>query len=148
MSNGLDHSQADVVRWLLIAQSIGTDPSLSTAWPIYVANEPDTPDNLITVYDTAGIFEGRIQRTGEKVERRGIMIQVRGTSHPVTWAKMNALKLALDESVNKTLVDIGINQYIVYSISRQSGPISLGREPSTNRFLFSINSVVTLRQLS
>jgi hypothetical protein len=148
MSSSLSHSQADVVRWLLIAQSIGTDPASSAAWPIYVSNEPDTPDNLITIYDTAGIFDGRIQRSGEKVEYRGIMIQVRGTSHPVAWAKTDALRVALDEAVNKTIVDVGDNQYIVYSISRQSGPIALGREPSTSRFLFSINCAVILRQLS
>jgi len=148
MSSSLDHSPADVVRWLLIALSQGTDPEAVGSWPIHASSEPDSPDDLITVYDTSGVQQGRVQRTGETVEHRGIMVQVRGTDHATAWAKMDAVKVALDESVRNTLVTVDDNQYIVYAITKQSGPLSLGTEPNTNRFLFTLNAVVALRQLS
>ena len=148
MSSSLDHSPADVVRWLLIDLSLGTDPGDEGSWPIHASSEPDSPDNLIAVYDTAGVTGGRIQRTGETIEHRGIMVQVRGTGQPTAWAKAEAIKTALDESVDKSLVTVGSSDYIVYAITRHSGPVSLGREPSTNRFLFTINAVVALRQIT
>jgi len=144
--SSMTHSPADVIRWLLVSLSLGTDPENGLAWPIHVSSEPDAPDDLIVVYDTAGITNGRIQRSGETVEHKGVMVQVRGTDHPTAWAKAEAVNTALDESVRNSEVTIGSEVYVVYSVTRHSGPISLGREPSTNRFLFSINAVVALRQ--
>jgi|WetSurMetagenome_2_1015567.scaffolds.fasta_scaffold586091_2 hypothetical protein len=149
--NTLAHSPADVVRWLMIDLSLGTDPAgtgTSDSWPIHASSEPDYPDNLITIYDTAGVQQGRIQNTGETVEHRGIMVQVRGTDHATAWGKMDAIKVALDESVHNSLVIVDSSQYTVYAVTKQSGPLSLGREQNTNRFLFTLNAIVALQQLS
>ena len=146
--SSLAHSPADVIRWLLIDLGLGTDPSEEDSWPIHTSSEPDSPDNSITVYDTAGIVDGRIQRTGETREHCGVMLQVRGTSQPIAWAKANAANVILDESIDKSNITIGSTDYIVYAVTRHSGPLSLGREPSTNRFLFTINAVVALRQIN
>ena len=152
MSNSLENSPADVVRWLLIQLGLGTNPEDEKNWPVEVSNEPDKPDNLITVYDTAGITDGRVQRTGETAEHRGVMFQIRGTSQPVAWGKAEEIKTVIDESVVNSTVIIGAGtagkEYVVFSITRHSGPVSLGREPGTNRFLFTINAVVALRQVT
>jgi hypothetical protein len=144
----LEHSPADVLRWLLIHLGVGTDPTTGGSWPIHASSEPDLPDNLITVYDTAGTTDGRIHRTGETAEHRGVMVQVRGTSQPTAWAKADSVKVALDESLSNELVTVDDAEYIVHAATRHSGPLSLGREPSTNRFLFTINAVVSLRQIT
>ena len=146
--SSLTHSPADVIRWLLIDLGLGTDPSVSGSWPIHTSSEPDSPDNSISVYDTAGIKDGRIQRTGETREHSGIMLQIRGVTQPIAWAKANAANIILDESIDKSLITISSTDYIVYAVTRHSGPLSLGREPGTNRFLFTINAVVALRQIN
>ena len=71
MTSQLDYSPADVLRWLLVSLSAGTDPADDAAWPAYVSNEPDSPDNLLVMYDTAGIPAGFVQSTGEMMEYRG-----------------------------------------------------------------------------
>ena len=147
MTSQLDYSPADVLRWLLVSLSAGTDPADDAAWPAYVSNEPDSPDNLLVMYDTAGIPVGFVQSTGEMMEYRGVSVQVRGTSHAVAWAKVDAVRRLLDESVHNAIVTIGSTQYAVHSVVRKSGPIALGREPSTSRYLFTLNVVVSLRQL-
>jgi hypothetical protein len=148
VSTSLSHSPADVLRWLLIAGGIGTDPSLGEAWPIYASDEPDLPDNLLTLYDTAGVTQGRLQETGETAEHRGVMVQIRGIDQPTTWAKADAARVYLDESVHNQVITVGASEYIVHAVTRKSGPISLGREPTTNRFLFTLNAVMSLRQIT
>jgi hypothetical protein len=144
----LTHSPADVLRWLLIDLGEGTDPGTEASWPIQATNEPDTPDNLIVLYDTSSDLQGRIQRTGEWNEFKGIAIQVRGADHPTAWAKAEAIRAAVDGDIHNTLITVDTSQYIVHSVTRRSGPISLGKEPGTSRFLFTINAVMSVRQIS
>jgi hypothetical protein len=148
MTSALTHSPADVVRWLLINLGLGTDPAADGLWPIHATNEPDWPDNMLTLYDTDPSIDGRIQQTGEITEHRGVQVQVRGVDHPTAWAKVEAVRATMDETVNKHLVIVESSAYIVYAITRRSGPLALGRESATNRFLFTINVAVALRQLS
>lgn len=144
----LTHSPADVLRWTLIGLGVGTNPVLEGSWPINVSSEPDDPDNLITLIDTSGVFDGRIMQTGEKVEFYGVSIQVRAIDHVTAWPKVEALKRALDESVHNYLVIVGSTDYSVHAVTRQSGPIALGREPGSNRLKFSMNVLVSLSQLA
>ena len=148
MSTSLTHSPADVIRWLLVSGSLGTNPSLGLTWPIYASDDPDLPDDLMTVYDTAGVTQGRLQETGETAEHRGVMVQIRGIDQPTTWAKADAVRAYLDESVHNEIITVGGSQYVVHAVTRKSGPISLGREPTTSRFLFTLNAVVSLRQIA
>lgn len=140
----LEYSTADIIRYLLFDLGLGTDPTLLGNWPVQVSNEPDSPDNLIVVFDTAGVSSGRIQRSGEVVEQRGFMIQVRGTDHQTAWIKAEAIRSAIEEDVHNTLVQVESTTFIVYVINRHSGPIFLGREPGTNRVLFTINAVAAI----
>ena len=148
MSGSLSHSPADIIQQLLIDLSLATDPVDSGSWPVFSANEPDSPDSLIVIYDTAGLTFGRIQRSGETCEHKGIQISVRGTDSEAAFNKIEAIATALDETVNKNYPTIGSSSYIVYSVNRQSGPIAAGREPGTNRMLFTLNATVVLNQLS
>jgi hypothetical protein len=53
MSGSLDHFPADIIRQLLIDLGVGLDVT-ATDWPAFSQKEPDSPDNVITVFDTMG----------------------------------------------------------------------------------------------
>jgi len=148
MSGALDHSPADIVAQLLVDLSLGSDPTGSSAWPVFVAREPETPDNCITVFGTASKKQGRTMNDGEVQEQHGIQVSVRSGTYPTGFAKARAIAVALDESVRLNTVSLESATYTVYGVSRTSGPLDLGKEPTTKRNVFTINATVTLRQSS
>lgn len=151
----MTNSPADVVRFALIALGGGSLPSSASDWPIGWAQEDDTPDNFITVYDTSGIVEGRIQNDGEVPEHPGIQIRVRSYDPTAAWLKINSLAELLDKSINNTIVHCmdpigtGSSSYLLNAATRKGTVLSLGRDaPNTKRALFTVNYTVTLRQLN
>jgi hypothetical protein len=85
---------------------------------------------------------------GEIYEWHGVQVRVRGTNHPDAYQQANAISIALDQSIRRNVVTIDGDRYVIYSVSRRSGPISLGKEPDTNRVLFTINATVLVRLLT
>jgi hypothetical protein len=144
----LDHTPSDVVRRLLIDLGQGSDGG---TWPVYSTNEPDSPDDCITVYDTTGRDYGR-DHLGERSEHPGIQVRIRASDAYDGFKKAQAVAVAMDRVVRQTvdldaLVGTGITQYFVYEISRTGNVLPLGKEmPASERTLFTINAVVTLRQ--
>jgi len=147
MSGALNHSPADIVRYLLIDLSQGTLPSDSDSWPIHVAREPDTPDSVITVFDTSGRLDGRAQVSGEMLEHYGIQVRVRDTNPVEGFAKAQDIAIALDQTAYQDTITINSDTYLVHAVSRTGGILGLGKEtPTSKRNLFTINAVVELRQ--
>lgn len=147
MSNALALSPADVTRWLIIQLGVGTDPSLNLAWPVYCDNEPDLPDNCITVYNTSGIVEGRDMNSGEAQEQPGAQFRIRATDPRTGYAKIDAIKQAIDTQVSYVTVVIGTASYLVHALSRTSGILALGKEiGASRRSVYTLNAVVALRQ--
>ena len=152
MSGRLSESPADVIRQLLVdlatgaGTPYGTLPTDAGTWPIHVASRPENPDSLIVVLDTAGRSDGRLQISGEKQEHYGVQILVRDPIFPTGWTKSNEIAIALDEEVAYDNVAIGSNRYLVYSITRESGPFHLGNEEGTKRQMFSLNLTTALKQ--
>ena len=148
MSGSLGHSPADIIRWLIIGLSYGTDPDDDLTWPIYCASEPTAPDNCMTVYDTTAIDQGRRSFGGRRELFYGFQIRVRATDHETGWVKANNVATGLDASVLRNSVTIGGNTYCVHSINRDGGVIALGRDvANTKRRLFTINGVADITQL-
>jgi hypothetical protein len=144
----LPHTPADILRYALIASSGGSLPSVNGVWPIYISNEPDLPDNCITIYDTAGKFQGRIQVTGEMVEYPGIQIRVRGIDHQTARTRALLIENILDTVFRRTLVTIGLNTYMVEAVTRTSQTIDAGKAVSqSKRHLFTLNAVLTLTMI-
>lgn len=153
MSGSLNHSPAHVIRDLLVTLGLGTDPDDGGSWPIFVSREPNTPDSVITLYDTASRMQGRRMVNGITVEHYGIQVRVRDAGPTGAWVKANALAVALDQTIaldDVTVEDTdgtGSSTYKVYTVSRVSGPLSLGKEtPTSKRNLFTINAVAAIRQ--
>lgn len=141
----LNHSPADIVRYLLVDLARGSLPEDETSWPIFVSQEADSPDSCITLYDTSGILEGRAQVSGEIQEHYGLQIRVRAAAANVAYAKISEINAWIDESVRNNLVTIDSNQYLVYAITRKGGILSLGKELSASkRNLYTVNAIVSL----
>lgn len=145
----LIHSPADIIRYLLISQGKGSEPSDDLDWPMFTSSEPTIPDNCITTYDTSGVLQGRIQYSGEMVEHYGFQIRVRGSDHNTAWRKMNDIKTQMDQGVRLDTVNINSSIYLVEAITRSGGILALGKEsPTSQRLVFTLNAIVALRQLA
>lgn len=144
MSGALSHAAADVLRTHLIALGLGTVPSQQGSWPINVPNELASPDNTITIRNTVGRSDGRIQ-TGKMVEHEGVQIRVRSSWYNTGYAKIDALKMALDGIYDAAVTIDGVG-YVLHSVSRTSGILDLGTDPSSKCELFTLNAVVTLQK--
>lgn len=148
MPGTLTHSPGDVVRQLLIGLGLGTDPADSGLWPVFAAVEPNTPDNCITLYDTESRRHGRTQTDGEIQEHHGIQFVIRSATYASGYTKARAIAVAADETVYQNTVTISGTSYTVHQISRTGDVLALGQQtPESKRYLFTINAVVSLRQV-
>ncbi len=144
----MNDSVADIVRQRITDVGLGEESSGD--WEVFVSNIPDQPDRAICVYDTLGRFDGRIMRTGEKIEHPGIMVLVRGSIYPETYDRAKAIALALDQTAPFTTVELSSSDvYLIQNISRTGALHPLGfMEDDRRRYHFSINAVLTYRKES
>lgn len=152
MASTLPHSQADIVAQLLIRDSIGADPDVSPlgSWPVYVSGEPNTPDNCLTVYDTAGVDDGSSMIDGELFAHEGIQVRVRAKDHRTGWTKADAIQTWMAESVYDEITTVagadGSTTYLVHNFSRIGRVLALGKDaPTSKRSLFTVNALVTVK---
>lgn len=160
LENLLPNSPSEIIRQLLIDNLQGSDVAdglPNGSWPVYFNNEPTTPDNCITVYDTPGEINGVTNTDNELQEHFGIQVRVRGTSGSIAWTKTNSLNVYLNQSVYAETVIIDSNQYLVESVITRSDIIPLGKEMpgqgsqgmvAKGRNINTFNAVVSLRKLN
>lgn len=122
------------------------------SWPIFIDQEPDVPDNVITIYGTLGKDDGRTQIDGELQEHHGIQIRVRSLTKlgfKVATSLAVACDQLVDMGVQVSTPELGTNNYIVQSINRTgNGVLSLGKEmPPTRRNLYTINALINVRMV-
>lgn len=143
----LTHSPAHVVRQLLIDLALGVATD-GEPWVVKASAEPDVPDEVITVFDTAGQSDGRVMVDGELQEHQGIQVRIRSKDHPTGWARADRVQSELARNVYDRTVHVGSEAYLVHSLN-QIGPIlALGKDsPNSKRSLFTVNMVVSLKQL-
>jgi hypothetical protein len=146
----LAHSPADIISRLLITIGVGEEPpgTPNPGWPVYVSGEPTSPDNVITVYDTAGIYHGRTQVDGQTQLHRGIQVRVRSTTHDVGFNKAQEVAVAMAQDVYDEYVVIETSRYLVHCLSRISEVLPLGKEvPSGKRSLFTVNALASIKPM-
>ncbi len=144
-----DHSPADILRWAMISYGILTDPSLGTAWPCFTSIEPNTPDRLVTTFDTVGDLQARVQIAGDQIEKYGVQIRIRASSHEDGWAKGSAIISLLDRDIRRDSITIGSSTYCIQSVHRKSSLVELGKELQiTKRHLWTINCTLTVSKIS
>ncbi len=145
----LFHSPSDVIRHLLVNLGVGSLPSSNTTWPIWSGFENDQPDNAMTVYSTSGILMGRIQSNGNIPEQYGIQFRARANNDTDAYRKIAELQATIDETILENTVTIDGTIYIVPSVNRKGGILSLGKEsPQTKRHIYTLNAVATIQRHS
>jgi hypothetical protein len=150
MSNSLRHSPADIVRQVLIDVGLGTDPDLVPlqAWPVYVGSEPTMPDDCITVYNTAGVVDGRSMPDGEILEHRGWQVRVRALDNPTGYQKMDDIRTYMSEVAVQVVTTIASIRYLVFCFAKFGDILDLGKDvPTSKRSLFTLNGLCPIRQL-
>lgn len=152
----LEYDQAEIVQQLLVDHGIGTLGWDGTrgVWPIFASVEPDAPDNIVVVYGTVGVADGRT-RTGEIQGPDGFQIKVRSSNYRVGQSKMNQILLELTQNVSMETVhvaansDVGTIDYLVYSCGNFGGVLSIGQDtPGSKRSSFTLNATITARKIT
>lgn len=147
MANDFESSPADVLAALLVSAGLGTDPSDDGGWPVFATSEPDSPDEVITVYDTTGKSDGRLHVTGESTAHFGFQIRVRSLLPADGWLKADSIRNWLALGVYQDNVTLGSKNYLVHAATNIGQVLSLGKEvPASRRSLFTLNGYIVLRQ--
>ncbi len=152
-SSTLVASPAEILRQLLIDLSIGSDPTpwatgTGTTWPAFASNEPSSPDDCLTTYDTLGQDDGQSMIDGELWAHLGLQLRIRSTDHPTGWQKANAARVALSQSVHLRAVTISPNSYLVWAVTKIGQILAIGKQsPASKRSLFTLNMQMAVRQL-
>jgi hypothetical protein len=142
-------SPAQVIRRLLIQLNLA--PSNQTGdWAPFVAFLPDVPDTALCVYDTAGTQDGRLMRSGEKIEHPGIQIRFRSSNYPVAWQKAKDVADAIDALPVGTTVTMvpATETWRIQNVSRTGAILTAGIEEvgDRKRHNFTINAILTMRK--
>ena len=151
------HSPADVLRHALVSGGMGVLPSIATPgtpliWPMYVGRLPNKPDNIIGVYNTAGVKQGRYMRTGESLFSNGWQIRIRAVSHIDAWNKAKDIQKHLD-TIRQFGVIIETSKYIITSVTQIGSPIPMGqgreskRREGIRRDNISMNGTLTIKEI-
>lgn len=140
LSTASAHSPADILRWVLVSLNLLSNPADDADWPGYCSSEPDSPDNCVTTYDTTGTDDGRSMTDGEVFHNPGVQVRVRATDHSTGWIKADAVRAAMEQSINQYYIVIGSTRYLVHCVTNVGNVIALGKDTSsTKRSLFTIN---------
>jgi len=150
MAGHLDHSPAHILHSLLVDHGMGIEPSgaSNSDWSIFIDNEPNQPDKVITVYNSISRQLGRTQVDGEIQEMHGIQVRVRSNESEEGYAKIRRIAIELDEQVHIESITIGTSIYCVHSFSRTGDIVSLGKEAQTpsKRHIHVFNGLLIVTQ--
>jgi len=126
------------------------DSGAFVGWTSFVSFLPDAPDKAICVYDTPGVGNGRIMRTGEKIEHPGIMVALRCLNYVEGHAKATSLALLLDSVRDNSVAVSSGETYSLHNVSRTGTINAIGLEMVNDRrrHQFTINAVLTLTELT
>ena len=143
------HSPADILRQALVDAGVGTMPTAAGAWPIFAAHLPDGTTNAICVYDTGGLKDGRLM-TGATITHPGWQVRVRAARQPDAWAKMEAIREALD-AIGQTSVAIDAATYKLAAVSQTGDILKFSLPAKTenttaNHEQITLNGTLTLKR--
>ena len=145
----LTHSPADILSILLINHGLGILPSgqSNIDWSVFTDNEPNTPDKVITVYNTTGRINARLQ-IGMVAEMHGIQVRVRSDLSTTGYTKAREIAIELDEQVYQEYVTVDSTLYCVHSFSRIGDVIPLGTDSRTptKRNIYTVNGLLIVTQ--
>lgn len=146
MSGRFNHSPGEVIRQMLVDLSLGTLPESVSSWPTYYSFLPEdkNTNNLLCVYDTAAVMQGRTF-DGETQKFFGFQIAIKSNTLSDGRNKGRAILDAIDTDTHNLEVELEGSTYLLHSVDQTGDLIYAGMEnPTTRRRLFTINGLVCL----
>lgn len=148
----LNDPAAEVLRALMLQLGIGSDivapGSDQPSWPFYHSMMTSSPDNQLAIYDTSPIIQNRSQWK-ETQELFGIQFRIRSQGFDDGWDMGEEIKHCLDNQILRNTLIFNESTYLIQSVIRSGGLLSLGAEqPTVNRRLFSLNAVMCMNLVS
>jgi len=141
------HSQAEIVRQLLVDLVLGYEPNTTTSWSAFAFKEPQQPDNCLSVFNTQGMSDGRAMIDGELMDHLGFQIRSRGVDVPTMRAKLAAVRTSLAGVYQRTVV-IDSSYYLIQCVSNIGQILYLGDEsPNSKRQLGTLNATLAVDEL-
>jgi len=147
-SDAFAHTPAQILATYLQTLGSVTAPSVGGSWPIFVSSLPDgkdVPANAACLFDTAPVKEGRLM-AGAVILKYGVELFLRSSDLSTGWQKINALALDID-AIKRTQVTVESNDYRINNVVRIGSIACLGQEEETRRYVFSLNLLVTMKEL-
>lgn len=143
------HSPAHILSTLLIADGLAGDPSKSELWPAFVnflPNDLGPSSKQLSCYDTQGIRDGRILRTGEVIEHPGVQIRFRASQSHEAYSKAGDVALHLD-ALHRREIQLDSVSYLIINFSRQSPIVNMGTSREEKSFSnLTINYTLTIKE--
>ncbi len=144
MPGVLLHSPARIVHQLLVDQGVGAS---SGRWTTKTDGEADSPDDVLTIYNTASRDDGWTQ-FGEQQTWNGVQVRVRSSNPETGLRKANDITQLFDVGLtNGTLVNVDGTQYNVGSVHRTGDVLPLGNVTGSKRSLHTIDCLVSVTKL-
>lgn len=142
------HSGADVLASYLFTTGIVTIPSQNKPWPLYLNSMPEKPDEAITVFDTAGLEDGKVMKTGTTLFHPGYQFRLRVINNSRAVAKGLEIETYLDSILREEVViptrpDVPTKTYLLQAIRRTSNVIPIGAEEGGSRLIYTLNGLIT-----
>jgi hypothetical protein len=149
----LSQSPAAIIRQMLIDLGLGVNPApdgqTAIPWSVFHSQEPDRPDECITVFTTEGTDDGRSMHDGDLWHHYGFQVRLRSRDDKVGYAKGSLIRNTLAKGVYMRTVSIGTSVYQIQCIAKIRSVLPIGKEASaTKRALFTINAVFWCIQTS
>lgn len=139
------HGVNEVIAQVLVDSGI-TNVYNSAIWPTFVGDEPDSPDQVVTVYNTTPVKNGRVMNSGEVLLHWGIQIRVRSLTPKPGFVKLHAICDYLDGLAHKYVSMPDDSEYDIHAMSNQNGVLDLGKEQLTRMNIHVANYLVALTQ--
>jgi hypothetical protein len=119
----------DIKDWLETNSGLG----LVFAQNLFIAREPATPENTVTIYDTPGSPDRPDMEGDSIICENSVQIRIRNKSYQTGWVLAEAIRDTLSPISNLT-----INSTMYLSIFHQNGPFVLEWDDN-NRVILIMN---------
>lgn len=152
----MKHSPAEIIVADLIHNEIGTDYRNGNRWACYVDMAPSpepqikVPKEIITVYNTTGIIDGRYQTDKHGVDRKtvehpGLQVIVRSVNPIDGYRKCIEVSDRFDAILRNEVVVSDDKDYVIQAINRTTNVAIIGEDPMTRLTNHSVNAIITYR---
>lgn len=148
----------DVLAQALVTRGLGTDPAwwlnhgvehltagdTSRDWPVFKMQEPDRPDEVITVYETTPREDGKTQVDAQVVQHWGLTVRVRGRSDRAAGRRARLIARTLNEDVYDMTVTVEGTAYELQSVKAAAVPLNKRQFGTSQLWLYNVNCLAVI----